>query len=696
MNALHASLEAAPASVSVSKSVTDTETATATVSVPVSATGSALVSLTTQVMRRPPKEWSMVFRCSVVLIAATALVSAGDLGSLPEYTPDANADRSSIPSVFKWDLTVLFADDAAWRSTFGETEAKLADLAHLHGGLDQPETLAMYLADYFEIELTTNRLSLFASLQKDGDTTNPEYLGRHQQALKLTGQVMDEGAELRQAVLGYDENELAAAFSEVPVLERFRPWIDSLRRRADRILEPEAERVLGLAGDNLWAAIDLNELPSPLETTFGAVISEMPLPMVEGQDGEDVQLTFANYGRLRAAEDRDVRRRAVAGMFASLRSFQNTFAATLGGQAGFSVFLARSRNYDTALEAYLDKDDLDPAVYHNLIETVRAHAPALHRYVELRKKVMGLDEIHLYDLYVPMVEGAARDMSYTEGSRAIIEALEPLGEGYVAEVVETVDPTNGAIDVYPAKTKDSGAFSASVYGVRPFIKMNFQDSYDDVSTLAHELGHAVHSSLSQAGQPYLTSRYVPFLAEIASTCNEVLLSKYMVANAESDAERAWYLSELVETIRTTIYRQTLFAEFELRLHELVETGEPVTAEKLNAIYGGLIGDYYGPGYTMDPDDELEWAYIPHFYFKYYVFTYATGLASGTAIAEMVATGDPAARDHYLEMLGGGNSKPPLDLLRGAGVDLTKPDAIAAALQLFDRTLTELEKILVEE
>jgi oligoendopeptidase F len=383
-------------------------------------------------------------------------------------------------------------------------------------------------------------------------------------------------------------------------------------------------------------------------------------------------------------------------MFSSLRSFENTFAATLGGQAAFNVFLARSRLYDTALEAYLDKDDLDPAVYRNLIDTVRAHAPALHRYVELRKRVMGLEEIHLYDLYVPMVEGAAKDMGYADGATAIIEALEPLGEDYSERLIGIVDPRNGAIDVYPAATKDSGAFSASVYGVRPFIKMNFQDSYDDVSTLAHELGHAVHSSLSMSNQPYLTSRYVPFLAEVASTANEVLLSKYMVARATSDTERAWYLSELVETIRTTIYRQTLFAEFELRLHELVEAGEPVTAERLNTIYGGLIEDYYGPGYTMDPDDPVEWAYIPHFYYKYYVFTYATGLASGAAIAERVATGDPAARDAYLEMLEGGNSKPPLELLKGAGVDLTKPDAIAAALELFDRTLTELEEILVED
>ncbi len=638
----------------------------------------------------------MFLSCSTIFLAAAVMASAGDLGALPDYSPDANAERQTIPAEYLWNLSVLFADDEAWAKTFETTAGRLAELSSSHDALTNPAGLADYMSSYFEIELAANRLSLYASLQKDGDTTNPEYTGRHQQALKLTGQVMDKGAVVRQAVLDYDSKALEAAYAQVPALETYRPWIESLRRRADRILDPEAERVLGLAGDNLWAAIDLNELPSPLESAFGALISEMPLPKIADDQGQEIQLTFSNYGRLRASDDRRIRRDTVAGMFSSLRSFENTFAATLGGQAKFNVFLARSRNYGTALEAYLDKDDLDPAVYLNLISTVRAHAPALHRYVELRKRVMGLEEIHLYDLYVPMVEGAARDISYAEGARVIVDALGPLGEDYAERLVGIIDPRNGAIDVYPAATKDSGAFSASVYGVRPFIKMNFQDSYDDVSTLAHELGHALHSSLSQKGQPYLTSRYVPFLAEVASTANEVLLSKYMIAHAETDAERAWYLSELVETIRTTIFRQTLFAEFELRLHELVEAGEPVTAERLNAIYGGLIEDYYGPGYAMDADDPVEWAYIPHFYYKYYVFTYATGLASGAAIAEKISTGDEAARDAYLEMLEGGNSKPPLDLLRGAGVDLTKPDAIAAALDLFDRTLTELEHILLSE
>ncbi len=293
------------------------------------------------------QEAIMFLSCSTLFLAAAVLASAGDLGSLPPYTPDANAERSTIPADYLWDLTALFPDDEAWAVALVATGAKLEILGSTRETIKTPEGLAAYMAVYFDLELMANRLSLYSSLQKDGDTTNPEYTGRYQQALRLTGQVMDEGAVLRQAVLDYDSAELEQAYASIPALEPFRPWIESLRRRADRILDPEAERVLGLAGDNLWAAIDLNELPSPLETAFGALVAEMPLPKIEGRQGREVQLTFANYGRLRGADDRRVRRDTVAGMFSALRNFENTFAATLGGQARFNVFLARSRNYDT-------------------------------------------------------------------------------------------------------------------------------------------------------------------------------------------------------------------------------------------------------------------------------------------------------------------------------------------------------------
>jgi oligoendopeptidase F len=308
---------------------------------------------------------------------------------------------------------------------------------------------------------------------------------------------------------------------------------------------------------------------------------------------------------------------------------------------------------------------------------------------------MGLDGVHIYDLYVPMVEQQSIKMDYREGAAHILNALKPMGEDYMKQLEWGMDPSNGWIDLYPSKDKNSGAFSASTYGVHPYVKMNFQNDFDNVSTLAHEFGHALHSHYAMNNQSYLSYRYVPFLAEIASTCNEALLSRYMIDNASSNAEKGWLLSELLETIRTTIYRQTQFAEFELKVHQLAEAGEPINAKKINGIYEDLLRTYYGLDYTIDENDHMEWAYIPHFYYKYYVFTYATGLSSGIAFADKILNEGPQARDAYLGMLKGGCSKPPLVLLKDAGLDLTKPEAIESALQLFDRTVDELQVLLVQ-
>ncbi len=626
----------------------------------------------------------------LLFFALTQASAAAGFEELPPWTPDANAERADIPDIYKWDLTPLVADEQQWQTEAHTAAQLLAALEKLRTGLETTEGLARYLATYFEADELINRITLYANLQRDVDAVNQDAIARHQRALQMTQELMAEGPALRQAILSLSDEQIDAA----PELATYRPFIEQLRRRGVHVLGPEGEEVLALAGDNLWAQIDLNELPSSSETAFSALVSEMVLPMVLGEDDAQVQLSFSNYGLLRGSSDRAVRRAAVAGMFNTLRGYENTFAATLGGQAAFTVFLARARGYDSGIEAYLDKDGLDPAVYRNLITTVRANARLLHRYITLRKRVMGLDEVHLYDLYVPLAEGVARDIPFADAVQLILDALEPLGEIYVERLAEGLDPASGWIDLYPAKNKQSGAFSSAAYGVHPFIKMNYLDRYDDMSTLAHEFGHALHSDLSMQEQGYLTWRYPPFLAEIASTCNEMLLSHSMVEKAASKAERAWLLSELVETIRTTIFRQTLFADFELQVHELVEAGEPVTAERLNGIYRELLEVYYGPDYSIDINDAIEWAYIPHFYYKYYVFTYATGLTSGIAISERIQKEIPGAQEAYLDMLRGGSSRPPIEMLKAAGVDLTKPAPIEAAMAVFERTLDELEKLLL--
>jgi len=620
-------------------------------------------------------------------------VTGGPYTNLPQFEPDANISRDKIPSTYKWNLKDIYPSVEKWNEGIEQSQKDLSKLSELQPDLDSPKGIAKYLKAYFELDNKINSLTLYANMQRDVESSNQETITRHELALNLTEELMREGAILRQAVMDFSSAELAEAMKEQPILEEYLPYFNSLLRRANRMLSPKEEKLLSLAGDNLWAQIDLNELPSASEKAFRAIISDFTLPIIKDEGGEEVQLTFANYGRYRGSSDRATRERTVSALFSSLKDYENTFATTLGEQAKYSLFLSRARGYETVLEAYLDKDNLTSDVYMNLINTVRANVKPLHKYIDLRKKALGLDEVHLYDLYVPMVEQSSIEMDYNTGAGYILEAIKPMGETYVSQVKLGMDPANGWIDVYPSNDKSSGAFSTATYGVHPYVKMNFQNTFNDVSTLAHEYGHAIHSYFAMNNQPYLSWRYPPFLAEIASTCNEALLSRYMIDNAVSDKEKAWLLSELIETIRTTIYRQTLFAEFELKFHQLAEAGEPISAAKLNEIYSELIETYYGPNYTMDENDHIEWAYIPHFYYKYYVFTYANGLSAGIAFSEKIIKEGKTAQDAYLGMLKAGSSKPPLDLLRDAGLDMTKPDAIESALNLFNNTLDELDSLL---
>jgi oligoendopeptidase F len=630
-------------------------------------------------------------------LAITIPVAAAANGQadLPVVTPDANASRAAIPDVYTWNLRPLFASDEAWDAARLKLLAEIPGLARFEGKLADPAALNACLELYFGLHLEANSVTLYANLRQSTALTDETANAMVQRSLSAMDELMIAAAFIRREILTLPAESLAAAYAAEPALVEYRPYLDNLRRRAGRLLSPDAERALALVGDNLWAEIDLNEIPSAVEDVYGALLSDIPWPEITDGRGEKVQLTLSNYSRYRASANRDVRRGAVEALFGTLRQYQHALAATLAGQFELDVAYARARGYDTALEAYLDKDDIAVAVYDNLVATINANLPLLHRYVELRKKALGLEDIHIYDLYIPMTAGVAIEVPFTDARSMILAALQPLGPDYAAVLAEGLDPANGWMDLYPHKDKRSGAFSSSVYGPHPYVFMNYQDSLDDMSTLAHEFGHALHSDLAVKAQPYPSFRYPPFLAEVASTCNESLLSDYLVANATDPAEKTALLVERLETIRTTIFRQTMFAEFERRIHGYVEDGTPVTAALLEATYRDLIERYYGPGFTVDPDDGMEWAYIPHFYYKYYVFSYATGLASGIAIADRVTTlGEPAAAA-FLGMLAGGASAPPLELLAGAGVDLTKPDALAAAMKTFEATLDEVETLMGE-
>jgi len=628
-----------------------------------------------------------------LLLASLATAPAGS--ALPPYQPDANAERAQVPEVYKWKLEPILAGERAFEEGLAQA-ARLRERLAARGKLTEPRALADALALYFETRLLTNKLTLHASLRLHAARRDPGNQDRDDRALDAMSKLMALSAGLRDDVLALDDAALARAHAAEPRLAAYRPYLDELRRRKARVLGPEAERILSLAGDNLWAEIDLNELPSDHEKAYRALRSDLALPRVHDEAGKEVQLTFSNYLPLRASGDRKVRQEATGAVLGTLRRYQDAFAATFAGQVNLSVMLARARGYPTALEAYLDKDHIDPAVYRNLIAAVRANLAPLHRYLALRRKVMKLERVRYFDLYPPMVPEAPRKVTFAEALRILPEALAPLGPEYGRVLRHGLDPRNGWLDLYPARDKDSGAFSASVYGVSPYVLMNYQDDLDDLSTLAHEYGHALHTWLAAEAQPYVTAGYVPFVAEIASTVNQKLLSDHLLRAARSDAERVRLLSELADQIRTTIYRQTLFAEFELRAHEAAEKGVPLTAAFLNRTYGELVRTWYGPDFEVGPDDEVEWASVPHFYYKYYMFSYATGLSAGIAIAERIEKQGAPARDAYLGMLRGGMSRPPLELLRGAGVDLSRPEAVEAAARLLDRTVAELEKLLARK
>lgn len=592
--------------------------------------------------------------------------------------------REEIPAEDKWAIEDLYATDEAWEqelATLAEDQSALASFA---GRLGQDgQTLRAYLEKMEQVNAKAELLGNYCMRRADEDTRNAVYQA-------MTGKFMSVVVALG-AACSFDTPEIMAIPDEVlegfyaacPGLERYRRYLTNLRRRKAHTLSAAEEKLLAAAGE-------MSQAP---DTIFGSFVdADMTFPDAVDGAGKKHPLTQGTFVSLEESPDRDLRRSAYENFYDGFASFKNTTAAILNAQNKQLKFFAEARKYENALEASLDGSNVPVSVYRNLIEAVHQNLDKMHRYVRLRKKLLGMEELHFYDIYTPLLADVNRDIPYAEAKQTVYDALYPLGEDYRAILKEGFE--NRWVDVYQNLGKRSGAYSAGA-AVHPFVLMNYNGSLDSQFTLAHEMGHALHSYLSNKHQNPIDANYVLFVAEVASTCNEALLMEYLLGKTTDKRERAYFINHFLEQFKGTLYRQTMFAEFELNIGQMVAGGQTLTADVLCAEYKRLNEMYFGPDMVVDDRIAMEWARIPHFYYNYYVFQYATGYSAAIALSRRILKeGEPAVKD-YLGFLSGGCSKSPIDLLKGAGVDMTSPEPVNNALQLFGELLDEMEALTRE-
>lgn len=592
------------------------------------------------------------------------------------------SSREEIEEQYRWDLSSMFENDEAFLEALSAARSLPEQIASYQGKISRSATdLLAYLRLDNQIDVTLSRLVNYAERKSDEDTRDSRYQDLSSQVMTLWVALSSASSWFTSELLTVDEATMESFYAQEPDLELYRRALDVVFRMKDHILSPAEEKLLASAGDMASQASNVFSLLNDADITFTDA---------HDSQGDPHPVTHGSFVPLMMSADRTLRESAYESLYTAYRQFRNTFAATLGAQNKQLKFFADARHYDSALEAALSGNEVPVEVYTNLIDAVHQNLGVLHKYVALRKELLDLDELRFSDLYVPVIDEEDFKFTYDEACEIILEALKPLGEDYCALVRKGL--SERWVDVYETPGKRSGAYSAGAYGMHPVILMNFQGTFDDVFTLIHEMGHSIHTHLSCENQPSCYSDYVIFVAEVASTCNEALLTRYFLDHAKNDQERAYYLNHFLEQFRATLYRQTMFAEFELKVSELTAQGVGVTADALCDIYRDLNTTYYGDAITVDDNIALEWARIPHFYYHFYVYQYATGFAAAIALSQRILNEGSAAREEYLNFLKGGSSKPPIELLRGAGVDMMSTEPITHALAQFDSMIDELANI----
>ena len=595
--------------------------------------------------------------------------------------------RSEIADKYKWDLTGIFKSDAEWRAAKDAISLKINEVEKFKGTLTSSAANLLSCLEFNSaLNREATRLFNYAGLNSDLDTRNMNYTGMKQELQQMFSDFGARSAFIQPEILTADWSVIDNFIKSEPKLEPYRMGLDNLFRTKKHTLSEKEERIMALSGM-------VDGVSYSIYNTFSN--AEMPAPEVTLSDGKKVLLTGTAYGKYRTLANRDDRKKVFETFFNNLEKFKAVYGEMLYGNVQKDIFQAKARHYESSLESALFPNNIPVGVYHALVDNVNKNLSAFHRYMQIKKRMMGVDTLKYLDLYAPVVKDVDLKYSYEEASKIVLEALKPMGKDYVATVKRAIDER--WIDVFPTPNKQSGAYSnGSMYDGHPFILLNYNDSYMDVSTMAHELGHSMQSYLSNKKQPYPLADYQIFVAEVASTFNEVLLFNYMIKNETNDDIKLSLLMNWLDGFKGTLFRQTQFADFELKIHEAAEKGLPLTGETLSKMYMDMVKSYYGSDKGICKIDnylEMEWAYIPHFYYNYYVYQYSTSFTASIALAEKVMSGDSIALHRYINFLSAGGSDYPIELLKKAGVDMTTAEPLEKTIASMNKVMDEIEKIL---
>jgi oligoendopeptidase F len=594
--------------------------------------------------------------------------------------------RSEIPVEDTWRLEDVFESDEAWEKEYEEVKALIPGGVAFQGKLgDSADTLYAALQYQDEISARIGKLYTYSHMRYDQDTTNSYYQGLDDRIKNLYSQVASALAFIVPEILAVDEQKIQGFLREKEELKLYEQALQEINLQRPHVLSAEQEALLAEASEVLNSS----------SNTFGMLNNaDLEFPTIKDENGEEVEVTHGRYTRFLESEDQRVRHDAFKAVYETYGKYRNTFSSTLSGNVKKDNFNARVRNYQSARHAALAANNIPESVYENLVTVVNEHLHLLQRYVKLRKKVLGLEEVHMYDLYTPLVKDVKMEVKYEEAKELILKGLAPLGEDYQNVLSEGFE--NRWVDVQENKGKRSGAYSSGAYGTNPYILMNWQDNVNNLFTLAHEFGHSVHSYYTRKTQPYPYGNYSIFVAEVASTCNEALLNDFLLKTIDDEQKRIYLLNHYLEGFRGTVFRQTMFAEFEHLIHKKAQENEALTADFFTKEYFALNKKYFGEeDIVVDKEIGLEWSRIPHFYYNYYVYQYATGFSAATALSKQILEEGQPAVDRYLEFLKAGSSDYPIEVLKKAGVDMTSKQPIEDALKVFEEKLTELEGLLTK-